>query len=127
VRDATPEKKSKQKETAEASEASDLESMKIDVTSLTEPQVEDLPAAPPKQRVVRPAMTDEEEHSEAKGMGKNKGKKPAGKSKATTRNNGADQIRGRNIPKSVFPSLSAPILSHVFTNVERNHPFLLLP
>lgn len=100
--------------------------MEIDLTSLTESQAEDLPAAPLKQPIVRPAMMDEEENSEAKGMGKNKGKKPAGKSKAT--NNGADQIRGRNIPKLVFPSLSAPIiLSHVFTNVERNYSLLLLP
>ena len=78
-------------------------------------------AAPRKNRVVQPAVTDEEEDTEdlplapkRKGVEKNKGKaketaKPAGKSKAT--NNGVDQIRGRNIPKSVIFILSASIIN----------------
>lgn len=120
VRDAikavqdTPKKNHGHKKTAESSN-SEL----VDVTPKpsknsrmrapsTEPE-DDRPAAPPKRirlRVAQPATTDEEGDEEdlpskTKGM-KNKGKgkeKPASKSKAT--NNRADQIRGRNVPKSV--------------------------
>ena len=153
VRDAikavqdTTKKTHKHKKT----EASDNESMEIDVTPKpknpkmrappsTESE-EDMPAAPLKRRVVRPAVTDEERDSEdsedlpskTKGMEKklkNKGKgkeKPADKNKATTRGNGTDQIR-KNVPKSVTSHLICiHHLSHVFTNVERNHALLLLP
>lgn len=113
-----PGKKSKQKKNTEAR---DSDSMEIDATPKPTKNLritrrapneseEDLPAAPPKQRVVQPTMTEEEGTadlpSKTKGMEKNKGKakeKPAGKSKAT--NNGADQIRGRNVPKSVISHL----------------------
>jgi hypothetical protein len=107
-----------------------------DPSTDSEPE-DDLPAGPPKRRVVQavqPAVTDEEDAedlplaSKRKGTEKNKGKgkeKPAGESKAA--NNSADQIR-RNVPKSVICILSASIiLSHVFINVERNHSLLLLP
>jgi len=147
VRDAikavqeTAEKTHKRKKTAESS---DNESMEINMTpkprknrNIRTPSTdseEDMPAAPPKRCVVRPAATDEggdleDLPSKMKGTKENKGKgkeMPAGKSKA--RNDGADQIR-RNVPKSVTTSHLIRIhhLSHVFTNIERNHALLLLP
>jgi hypothetical protein len=131
----TPEKSHKH------AKASNSDSMEIDATPkpsknfrkrVTESD-DDLPAAPTKRRVAQPTMPEEGESedqpSKTKRMEKNKGKgkqgKPAGKSKAT---GGADQIRGSKVPKSViFPILSASILSHVFTDVERNDTLLLLP
>jgi hypothetical protein len=109
VRDAvkaiqdTPAKNRKQKKTTEAS---DSESMEIDVTPkpIKNPRMraQEPPATPPKRRVVQPAMIDREEGPEdlpsnTKGMKKNKGKKP----KVT--NNGAEGGR------KYFHILSHPV------------------
>ena len=100
------------------------------------PADDDLPAPSPK-RVVRPVLANDGNDSEealppTKGAKKNKGKGKEVSQPQTdkTGNKGADQIRDGNVPKlkrSVFPILSASILSHVFTFPKRNHPLLLLP
>ena len=98
----------------QTTEASDGESMKIDVTPKpiknSRMRAQDPPATPPKQLVVQPTMIVQEEGPEDL-PSNTKGKKYKGKKPKTT-NNGGDQIHGRKY----FHVLSH--LSHAFTNID---------